>query len=509
MSSSDSQNLETQAWHELEAKSLLRANAQSLAKAQESSSTGSWNDWVAKDLSQGDWVVVELPFAAYELPPSAAGFIGADLVSQWNDLVSDVCDVHNQFIGMKQSIVGAILAGDERVQGFKLRSRSWVDLYIDRRVKKTVAKTGGSTNQFQLLISELLPKIEEIAYREGSANKWLMGEFTDYLPAQLLNSTCRSLLDTKFDQRTLSTAYRILSRDPVEQHYLAELSSLYQWHHFDDLPNILAMVKGLKPDQDQGLNADQIRVRLQELVDDIQEMRPFLRHNYRPENIVVEVVPGLVISFRWAVGLGVGFIPVAPSTDEMLKHHHRSTGTVSMTIGYDGILSNLSSPWIDSNSLLKDLPEALLCNLWLLEIVHSRLLELYSKIDIDAVLRRFRIRNSEVPLSPVVEASEEEFAALCQLISEPSDIQSSSTGSRAFQGIGGIRVQRLLSILADKLGCEVRQGKGSEIVIYREGGHHFRLGHHKRNPCVPPFLIRSLLFRVGVSLDEWIGAVGA
>ncbi|MBP9811450.1 hypothetical protein KBF38_24295 [bacterium] len=72
MSSSDSQNLETQAWHELEAKSLLRANAQSLAKAQESSSTGSWNDWVAKDLSQGDWVVVEMPLAAYELPPTAA-----------------------------------------------------------------------------------------------------------------------------------------------------------------------------------------------------------------------------------------------------------------------------------------------------------------------------------------------------------------------------------------------------------------------------------------------------
>jgi hypothetical protein len=70
-----------------------------------------------------------------------------------------------------------------------------------------------------------------------------------------------------------------------------------------------------------------------------------------------------------------------------------------------------------------------------------------------------------------------------------------------------VRVQRLLSVLADRLGCEVRQGKGSEIVVFRPGGHHFRLGHHDKNPYVPTILIKNLLLRLNISFDEWLKAI--
>jgi hypothetical protein len=79
-----------------------------------------------------------------------------------------------------------------------------------------------------------------------------------------------------------------------------------------------------------------------------------------------------------------------------------------------------------------------------------------------------------------------------------------SAGMSASLGMKAVRVQRLMAILQDKLHCEVRQGKGSEIVIYREGGHHFRLGHHKRNSYVPVAVIKNLLKHVGIGFREWL-----
>jgi hypothetical protein len=70
-----------------------------------------------------------------------------------------------------------------------------------------------------------------------------------------------------------------------------------------------------------------------------------------------------------------------------------------------------------------------------------------------------------------------------------------------------LRLTRLLGLLRDKLGCEVRQGKGSEVVIYRAGGKIARVGRHTRNREVPATLIRSVLDRVGVSFPEWFAAL--
>lgn len=50
----------------------------------------------------------------------------------------------------------------------------------------------------------------------------------------------------------------------------------------------------------------------------------------------------------------------------------------------------------------------------------------------------------------------------------------------------------------------MRQGKGSEIVIYREAGHHFRLGHHKRNSYVPVAVSKNLLRHAGIGFNGWV-----
>ena len=82
--------------------------------------------------------------------------------------------------------------------------------------------------------------------------------------------------------------------------------------------------------------------------------------------------------------------------------------------------------------------------------------------------------------------------------------RSSTTRRRP---IRSVRLQRLLSLLSDRFGCEVRQGHGSEITVYRRGGRKWTLGCHKRDAHVPSEVVANLLKRVGIGLDEWLDVV--
>jgi hypothetical protein len=68
-------------------------------------------------------------------------------------------------------------------------------------------------------------------------------------------------------------------------------------------------------------------------------------------------------------------------------------------------------------------------------------------------------------------------------------------------------MQRLLSLLSDRFGCEVRQGHGSEITVYRRGGRKRTLGRHKKDPLVHSVIVSDLLKGVGIGLDEWLQVV--
>jgi hypothetical protein len=61
----------------------------------------------------------------------------------------------------------------------------------------------------------------------------------------------------------------------------------------------------------------------------------------------------------------------------------------------------------------------------------------------------------------------------------------------------------LLNFLADCFGCEVRQGKGSEVTVYRQGGRIFTLGHHGSNDEVSSVMVKRLLKRLEIGLVEW------
>jgi hypothetical protein len=65
----------------------------------------------------------------------------------------------------------------------------------------------------------------------------------------------------------------------------------------------------------------------------------------------------------------------------------------------------------------------------------------------------------------------------------------------------------LLNFLADRFGCEVRQGKGSEVTVYRPGGRIFTLGHHRSNDEISSVVVKRLLKQLGIDPEEWLRAV--
>ncbi len=499
----DEIELRSSTWIEIDARSHKQSMFKTLQQLNQQTNLSVRNQWVKEAIDSEDWLVTSLQEEDYQLPTACIDFLGAELMADLKNTFLDIQKVNNEFAGMAVSLCEVMLAGDERVQTVNQHLSQWARSYVEVRILRSKHRREDEMQKYDRLYRELLPQLEKIAFRKGSVNRSFMAEFCDYLAWLLLNETVRKLVETKFDREELVPVFRINSSKPRNRAYLEHIVRLYQWQHDDDLSEVLRLLN------DSSLNSDhfseaEINIRTELLVSNIQEMRSFLVHNFKAENAIVEISKNVFFSWTWAVGRGLGLIHVAPSKEKMLALHRQRSSGVTFTLLFDGHIANYYSPWINTNTIsTSDRTRVLLTNLRIVEAIHDALLALYEKIDINAVIARFKEKNKSVP---AVEPTDEEFAALCQLIAETENEQPLAKQDASTR-IKSVRVQRLLSILSEQLHCEIRQGKGSEIVIFRDGGHHFRLGHHKKNIYVPTTVIRNILKHVGIGSDEWFKAI--
>lgn len=485
---------------ELDAKAFRSGRNEVRSKLENAENLGPWNNWLLQELSLEDYVIEEQPASAYRLPSKVHSFLPANLIAELEELFSIAREINNQLAGLRISEAQVVMAGDQRAENVIRRLKAWTQEYVNHRAEKTRHRSGRPMTHFRHLYGELLSDLEKIIYSGKTANRCFFSEFTDYLPWLIFQQYCGQMLEVRFDEKKLETVFRINSDHEQEKAFLTYIVRLYQWQRADNLCHALTTLEKLRPKEEHPLASEQIRERLDLLAADIRAMRPFLVHNFKPENVLIEMAPGFFISWVWAVGIGEGIIWIAPSKEEMLSQQRAGTNCLSVLLQYDGLLSGHVTPWLNVDTILPIHEKALVLNLKIVEAIHAKLLSFYAKVDVQAILKRFKNPASEA----IAEPSEEEFAAICQTIAEPiiEDEQSNKPS-----GLRAIRVQRLLNILSDRLNCEVRQGKGSEIVLFRSGGHHFRLGHHKRNNYVPTPVIRNLLRHVGIGIQEWIAAI--
>lgn len=169
---------------------------------------------------------------------------------------------------------------------------------------------------------------------------------------------------------------------------------------------------------------------------------------------------------------------------------------------------DLDCPWITADDVESRLGfRTLPVNVYVLELVHERLLTFYNCIDFDRVRQRTAARSgggTERELDDVTAAlSCKNLAATDELDIEkpPSERSFSNRHQRP------LRIHRLFKVLERHLGCEIRQGKGSEIVVYRPGGKIFTFGHHKADAEVSWLVVQRMLKQVGISGKEWLAAI--
>jgi hypothetical protein len=248
---------------------------------------------------------------------------------------------------------------------------------------------------------------------------------------------------------------------------------------------------------------DALRERLSRLAADAQEMRPFLVKNFRPEKTIVVLPGGGAVAWDWDLQYErmarVVFAPTAREARICLGGGLTTGRVVGVGLRGEFVLSCASVETGGESLPFAPRPAGLAENVYVLELLQERLLRFYDRIDF-ARLRR------QAGADPDGALDDDALALSCRDLAdeegpEPTGLGPSRVPRRR------LRTARLLTILERKLGCEVRQGKGSEVAVYRPGGRIFVLGHHGPNPEVSWPVVRRLLGRLAIPPAEWLRAV--
>ena len=249
----------------------------------------------------------------------------------------------------------------------------------------------------------------------------------------------------------------------------------------------------------------ELRGYLQRCVDDIQEMRPLLVKNFNLRKSAISLGDSLVLAWDWCVVSGIGCISVHDTIADLARGVVSPTTERQVKVGRDGILLDRLRPWHTAASLESHQGiNGLAVNAFVVELFHEKLFSFYEQVDFDAIRHRAK------KAAPDAEADDELIAMSCRDLASTdvgSDRAAESAGITVSYHVPQLRSQRLFNVLHDKLGCEVRSGKGSEVTLFRPGGRKFIVGHHKRNDTVHSIVVKNMLKRLKIGPQEWLTAV--
>lgn len=453
--------------------------------------------------------VERLPDRAYAVPAAARRFLPAELLAELEDCLGVVKATNDEMVGLPVDEAQLLLEGDARVEAVEARLRAWAELYAEARVaRKNPRDDGQPVARFERLYMELLPWFDEVAFSPTSIHPRFMAELSDHLPWLLYQRTWRGQL--RWKSRGLSPDLDIDCTDPDDVVAISHYLQLYRWDAEEDPIRLrdVAAAGGWSAARPPG--DEEVRDRLGLLALELREMRASLIRNFRPVRSLTQVCEGAWATWHWSTEGRIGTIAVAGSERDALESEERGLFRMILIVRADGLLAGQGTPWVTSDTLLPRRPDLLALNLHLLERLHARLAGFHARVDHEAVLRAL------LAGAAPTELSQEQLAATCWALErrappEPGDGAPSSGEAGppvepSTASLRGVRSRQLFALLRDRLGCEVRQGKGSEVVLFRPGGRIFCLGHHKANAFVPSQVVGNILKRLGISPFEWVQA---
>jgi hypothetical protein len=514
-------------WVDLERKNLLFKNAKSALRLSNEKEQSLGQAVLEKQLTRPDFEILPQNELDYALPAYTERLVSSEVATELTGILLDVQAINNELAGFKTSHATVVLAEDPRYEALASRLRDWVNCYADHRAERTKHLENTAIKRFQKLYGELYPDLMKLFFKEGTVNGLLLHEFSFHLPWSIMKRACSDHLDFKLDPDTLKTSFTTLDTDDGDHVYLCQFILLYHWTTEPHLSFVLGQVAAGLSDDEFTEPEVELRERLKDLVSDIQEMRPFLLRNWKAENLPLKISDGIFINWDWDTGPGAGIIGVAADEKTLIGAAHNSKSPIILPLLYDGRIANGLLTWMDTDTVLTTNKNALRATARIVTALHHALFAIYEKVDTEAILTKYKLKaKTEKDSDP----SDEEFAALYQSIAivdqnrspeqqaeamadylslteeGTNDELESVTTTLGMSKLQALRLSSFLRILQKNLGCDVRKGKGSELVIFREGGHCFRLGHHKNNPMVPTHLIKNILKHIGIGFDEWLNA---
>lgn len=156
--------------------------------------------------------------------------------------------------------------------------------------------------------------------------------------------------------------------------------------------------------------------------------------------------------------------------------------------------------------------DAVMLTYWLLEQVHSRVLQDYLRIE-NYYLPPSR---QDASVDATADAADEALLYVGWAKTSASDtaVETGANADRAERGqahgsLPQLRRRTFFKLLA-RCGVSIEQGKGSEIKLLRKARHPVRLGnHYGYNPTIPAFLAMAILKRLEITRQEWLDAMAA
>lgn len=471
-------------------------------------------------------IVCSQPEELYRPPPYLSRTASDAEVKEIRELLHFLWEINEQHVGEKAFTVGVYYGITGESDWLQEAFRLWSDSYFRKRADPARLNPQVQNDPF-LLFAKVVGEYENFLGKLGrlphSVNFQFLNLTALYVPWLLYQILWRGLawvegIGTKHEcvffadcspsnpAQAASIVHECLTtRDWMDAHLPSVLSGVRQSGPFHRLTALTTRSDG------------SLRTGLTNMAADLQEMRPLLAPRYKVRKTVVSLGEGLAACWCWSSRSGVADIVVKDSVEAAVRAAELGRASLIVGVRRDGLLSEYSRPWETSGDLpAEEGVSPLALNYHVLSCFHELFLSHYDQVDFSRIRGRTGIPDRASPdkeggICPSGPGDQEleALAVSCH------DLEAREGASEeAAPGLGlkrrplrALRSPRAFKLLRESFGCEVTQGKGSEVTIYRSGGHKFILGHHGQCVTVGPLLLQRLLQRLGITTEEWLDAV--
>ncbi len=448
-----------------------------------------------------------------ELKADVARFAGRAEAKELQDLLYELREINERFVGEDQLAAFVEINGSAEQRELIERSMAWARAYVPRRLARPSTRDQGCVyRRFLRLWTELVTFVDQIGLTVTSSgapeSASVLGQYIapmcDYISWSFFEGTWAS--DVSWSDQGRPTIRPRPDVDLLVRAQCLHAFGVYQWKKAKAYDLLLsAMGSALAAAGARVEPVEDERARIELLAEDIAEMRPFLVRNFPRSKAHVALPGGMIAGFSWDSLDQIGRLHVAQDERVLLEAEAKGVADLTLSIGAQGYLRCAVRSWRSVANCDLELPyPAISIGRIGLEAVHAKLFSFYERVDVEAILSRWRY--SEVSDGPQVvgEAAPSESMVIAASILTGSGVIEE--GRRHARVGSSLRLSALRAVLERSFGCEARSSKGSELTFYRPGGRHAWVARHVSNPLIPAVAIQRMLRKLGISVAEWVEA---